>query len=74
MADAQKGNIHGIADKSDSPTDRLGYNDADLLTIDAMRTRLAAIDATVYTDERLQQMTANDMLYAIRINDNPETV
>ena len=51
-----------------------GFFDADLLDIDAMRTRLAAIDGTYYTAARLNQMSYNDMMYAIRLADNPETI
>lgn len=51
-----------------------GYHDIDLLTIDNMRTRLKAIDAGLYTDAKLNQMTSNDMVYAIRLADNPTTI
>lgn len=74
MADAQVGNIHGVTDKSDTPTDRTGYADPDQLTIDAMRTRLAAIDAGFYTARRLNSMTVNDMKYAIRVADHAGTI
>lgn len=51
-----------------------GFDDADLDSISAMRTRLAAIDASYYTTARLDQMTHNDMVYAIRVNDHPSTI
>lgn len=36
--------------------------------------RLATINAGIYTQARLDQMTANDKIYAIRLNDDPLTV
>jgi hypothetical protein len=39
----------------------------------ACRTRLAAISAS-YTAARLDQMTLNDMLYAIRLSDEAASV
>lgn len=74
MADAQIGNIHGVTDKSDTAGDQTGYNDADQVTIAAMRTRLQAIDAGLYTDDYLNTMTVNDMKYAIRLNDAVGTI
>lgn len=44
---------------------------ANIATVDAARTRLKAISGTTYTDARLDQMTFNDMVYAIRVNDAP---
>jgi hypothetical protein len=35
-----------------------------------MRARLTAISGTIYTAARLDQMTQNDMVYAIRLNDD----
>lgn len=51
-----------------------GYSDPTLLSIDAMRERLAAIDAGYYTAARLNNMTMNDMVYAIRRNDDSATI
>jgi len=39
-----------------------------------MRTRLAAIDSGFYTTARLNTMTRNDMVYAVRVNDYASTV
>lgn len=87
MANQQVGNIHGVAavaagsgtektnltgDSDGNP--QTGYADADLLTIQAMKDRLAVIDPGFYTADRLNTMTVNDMKYAIRVNDNPTTV
>lgn len=85
MADQQLGNIHGVAaahvGDSDTKTNINGSNvpgagfyDADQATIDAMRTRLAAISAGEYTAAKLNTMTVNDMAYAIRLNDSPDTI
>lgn len=51
-----------------------GFSDADLLSIAAMRSRLATIDAGLYTAAYLNGMTYNDMVYAIRLNDHPQTI
>lgn len=41
-------------------------NDA---SVGALRTRLAAFNGTLYTTAKLNQMTKNDMVYALRIHD-----
>lgn len=51
-----------------------GFYDTDLNSIASMRGRLAEIDAGYYTDEKLNQMTYNDLVYAIRVNDHPATI
>ena len=35
-------------------------------TVSTLRTRLAAIDGTYYTTARLNQMSKNDMVFALR--------
>lgn len=40
---------------------------ANLGSIAGMRTRLAAIDGTYFTAARLDLMTENDMVYALRV-------
>lgn len=85
MADAQIGNLHGVnaahVGDADTKTNLNGgtdvqvpWTDTDLVSISAMRTRLAAIDADYYTAARLNNMTYNDMVYAIRVNDSASTV
>lgn len=44
-------------------------NYRDIASIDA---RLIAINATVYTQARLNTMSLNDKMYAIMVNDDPE--
>lgn len=43
-------------------------------SIQAMRERLTAISATTYSAAQLDLMTANDMVYALRVNDSPGTI
>ena len=43
---------------------------ANYASITAMRTRLNAISATTYTAARMDAMTHNDMIYAIRQSDD----
>lgn len=40
--------------------------DANLKDVASMRARLAVLDAAYYTSVRLNQMTINDMVFAIR--------
>lgn len=85
MADQQVGNQHGlpVVEEGDadsrsnlSGTDdpQAGFVDADLASISAMRARLTAIDGSYYDADKLNQMTYNDMVYAIRVNDHPSTI
>ena len=43
---------------------------ANYFDVAGLRTRLAAISATAYSSTNLDAMTVNDMLYALRINDD----
>lgn len=40
---------------------------ANMEDIDALKTRLAALDGTSYTTARMNNMTRNDLLYALRV-------
>lgn len=42
-------------------------------SVSAMRSRLTAINSTYYTASRLDRMTTNDMMYAIKLNDDSST-
>jgi hypothetical protein len=44
------------------------------LTIDSLRARLQAINATTYSNAQLDMMTENDMLYALRLVEAPGSV
>jgi len=75
MADLEVGSIHGVnanagQNINGGDDDGAAFNDSDMLTIDAMRARLTAISATSYTVARLNTMTKNDMIYAIRVHDH----
>lgn len=71
-----RSNINGAggSNGTNSIDPQWGYLDNDQLSISAMRTRLTAIDAAFYTAAKLNTMTFNDMVYAIRVNDNPLTI
>ncbi len=43
---------------------------ANYASVSALRTRLAAINGTLYTATYMDLMTKNDMVYAIRLNDD----
>ena len=85
MAQQRIGNRAGVTALNDASgtqkvnmngsTTNLGeHEDTDYSTITAMRSRLAAIDAGFYTAQRLNAMTYNDMVYAIRRNDTPGSI
>ena len=89
MADQQIGNQLGTADRAinggTNPTNvNSGGNNGNqataedatvnFMSIATMRARLTAINAGYYTAARLNQMTYNDMMYAIRLNDFATTI
>lgn len=43
-------------------------------TIPELRDRLTAIDSTFYSSQRLDTMTLNDMIYAVRVTDSLSTI
>lgn len=43
---------------------------ANYADVAALRTRLNAISSTTYSADRLNAMTKNDMIYAVRLNDD----
>lgn len=63
----------GNAGVSGGPTAQSGF-DLELGTIDDFRSRLTEINATTYSAAELDKMTRNDMVYAIRLNDSPESI
>lgn len=65
---SNKTNVNGGYD------DRAGFELDHTDTIASMRARLTAIDSGVYTTARLNQMTYNDMVYAIRRNDESASI
>jgi hypothetical protein len=50
------------------------YDDDDLDSLASMRARLTAIDGTLFSSTKLNSMTYNDMMYAIRVYDAPWTI
>lgn len=44
-----------------------GYNDADYATIQAMRTRLTAINGAYFTTALLNSLSYNDLQYALTV-------
>lgn len=87
MADSMIGNRAGVAAANvGGGTNKSNFNggatgapqspawDADLLDVATLRTRLAAIDGTFYTAARLNIMTLNDMVYAVRQADLASTI
>lgn len=75
MANLQTHNILGVHDKrTGAGSGTTPLNAAmlgNLKDVNSMRTRLTAISSTTYTPARLDAMTVNDMIYAIRLNDDP---
>lgn len=82
MSGLQKGNVLGVTAKGGTGNTNIngGDNDDDGFTltgfanIGAMKTRLAAINGTTFTAARLNTMTYNDMVYALRVNDHPTSI
>lgn len=77
MAQNQTGNEWGVVDKRQAANPGGSYaanahsstSSTNAKDVTALRTRLAAISATTYTAAVLDKMTYNDMLYAVRVND-----
>ena len=81
MADKQIGNVAGVAARGGKNTnggsgDRAGLvlTNAASLTVDQLRTRLAAAAPGTYTASYLNTMSYNDMVYALRLIDAPGTI
>lgn len=73
MAEFDVSNPHGV--QAVGGNNRSGeFTESNLATISDMRTRLDAIDSGYYTADRLNKMTYNDMVYAIRLNDHASKV
>ena len=70
MADTEREYPLGFVDKRrvQTTTDTGVTTPANLLSVSALRTRLLAIGG-YYTATVLNSMTKNDMIYAVRVND-----
>lgn len=76
MVQRQIGNQHGLAavggtNINGGDNNRVGLDNDNMDTIEAMRTRLGTAG---YTDATLNKMTYNDCVYAIRLLENAATV
>lgn len=78
MANFDIGNRQKVVDKragrGTTTSSFLGWIDTHTRDVSAMRARLTAISGTTYTAARLNTMTENDMLYALRMSDDPAGV
>lgn len=68
MADGQMGPVNiRFVDKRRGTLDALALTEANNYDqVSTLKSRLAAINATSYTAARLNAMTVNDMVYALR--------
>jgi hypothetical protein len=64
--------LRAVADQGGSGSQL--NNASNYVSITAMRTRLAAANAAYYTSAKLDQMTVNDMVFALRNIDDPTTI
>jgi hypothetical protein len=71
MADLTLGNNFNVVDKRAGRGNTTGTSiiaeTANLDTVADMKTRLAAINGTSYTADRMNKMTVNDLVYALRV-------
>lgn len=81
MADAQIGNELGVAAKGGNNLNGGTAVDAGLFltnsaaqTIASLKARLTAFNATSYTPARLAAMSYNDLVYAVRVSDQPTSI
>lgn len=77
MADAQIGSIDlslTFRNETQGTNAVLVATPANYASIAAMKTRLAAINGTYFTTARMNTMTVNDLIYALRLNDDPTTI
>jgi len=72
MANFDIGNRQKVVDKraGRGTTTNPVTSDASMKDISTMRARLTVIGASTFTAARLDKMTENDMLYAIRMSDD----
>ena len=66
IAKESQAGVNGPSDINGGDEVISGYNSNNFNTVAAMRTRLAALSA-YYTVAVLNQMTFNDMVYALRV-------
>lgn len=70
VADLNTNNLLKVVDKRRGRGTTVSpINMANMDDVSSMRARLTAISNTSYTTARLNAMSTNDMVYAIRLND-----
>lgn len=81
MAQTQIGNHLGVAasgttnkNLNGGATPGAGLKNTNIVTIDDARARLTAVAPGSYPTKVLDTMTFNDMIYAIRLLDNPTSI
>lgn len=72
MANKENENSQGFVDKrrTATTTNAVVGTPANYDSVSALRTRLGTIDGTYFSSARLDQMTKNDMVYALRLADD----
>lgn len=72
MANGNLGVANDVTDKRQTQGNNASTiaTPANYASVAALRTRLAAINAGLYTSAYLDLMTKNDMVYAVRLNDD----
>lgn len=67
MANVERENLLGFIDKRTTPTiTELPYTEVDYSDVNSLRTRLSTLNAAYYTTARLDALTKNDMVWALR--------
>lgn len=77
MADSQIGSIDlslTFRNETQGTNAALVATPANYASIAALKARLTAISSTTWTTARMNQMTINDLIYAVRLNDDPGTI
>lgn len=77
MADSQIGSIDlslTFRNETQGTNAALVATPANYASIAALKARLTAISSTTWTTARMNQMTVNDLIYAVRLNDDPSTI
>lgn len=77
MADSQIGSVDlslTFRNETQGSNAALVATPANYASVSAMKARLTAINATSFTAARLANMTVNDLIYALRLNDDPATI
>lgn len=77
MADSQIGSVDlGFTFRNETQGTSAGLvaTPANYVSNTSLKARLTAISGTAYSAARLATMTQNDMLYALRLNDDAGTI